>query len=257
MKLQNFVFAHEQRIILDMIANKKFDILSNVTYLMLGSNDSDLLIGLPNVVIEKDYSKEEWCLCDYNRNMIAFTGWQVVKYANLIDSDTDYVNLFEYDIKLSPNFEQVLIDEINTNGVQVIGYIPLPITTDDYIKTEKYSKEIVDGIRAEYGIDMHQAIESIIKSTPDPVVSVTSCHTFKASDFRGYMNFMQPLIKYVKDNRMSGHQTERSISFWYIIMGKEFSIIPEILHHYQLDTHQTQGIPQEKFDLSYQYVVKP
>ena len=104
---------------------------------------------------------------------------------------------------------------------------------------------------------MHQAIESIIKSTPDPVVSVTSCHTFKASDFSGYMNFMQPLIKYVKDNRMSGHQTERSISFWYIILGKEFSIIPEVLHHYQLDTHQTQGIPQEKFDLSYQYVVKP
>ena len=254
MKVQTFIFAHEQQIILDMEANKKFADIPNLMYVMVGGNDSDKLVGMSNVIIEKDYLEN---LIPYNKNMLSFTGWQLIfRHKELmIDKDTDYINLFEYDIKLSPNFMTELMNCTKETKPDIVGYIPLSVSSPVYSDEPKYCKEIIDSIKHNHKIDIRYIVD--LYKEFNAVVSVTSNHTMDVYTFCHFMKFMQPCIDDIKDNKYSGHQTERALSFFYLYFeALNVEVLPNSLFHYQLDTHQTQGIPIEKFTNNYAQVVK-
>ena len=252
MKIQTFIFAHDQQIIIDMEANGKFANIPNVTYVMVGANPHDKLEGMDNVIIEWEYPKN---LVDYNKNMLSFTGWQLLYEYDMIDRDTDYVNLFEYDIKLSDNFNTELEGCIAQTNPSIIGYITLPVNAPMYIEEPNYCKEIIESIQKNHQIDMRYVV-SLYKEF-NAVVSVTSNHTLQVSTFNDFMKFMQPCIDDIKENKYSGHQTERALSFYYLNFDSlSVEVLPNALFHYQLDTHQTQGIPIEKFTNNYAQVVK-
>jgi hypothetical protein len=252
MKIQTFIFAHDQQIILDMEANQKFANIPNVSYVMVGANPSDKLADMQNVIIEADYPEN---YIEYNKNMLSFTGWQLLWLYDMIDADTDYVNLFEYDIKLSDNFTSELEDCIKQTKPSIVGYITLPVNAPMYIEEPKYCKEIVESIQRNHKIDIGYVV-SLYKEF-DAVVSVTSNHTLSVGTFKNFMEFMQPCIEDIKDNKYSGHQTERALSFYYLTFDSlSVEVLPNALFHYQLDTHQTQGIPIEKFTNNYAQVVK-
>jgi hypothetical protein len=60
------------------------------------------------------------------------------------------------------------------------------------------------------------------------------------------------MIDDVKISNLSGHQAERSISLFYLLHKLEnVKVIPDILHHFQFDSHKTQGIGEEKFINNY------
>jgi hypothetical protein len=251
-KIQTFIFAHEQQIILDMEANNKFSDIPNLKYVMVGENAHDKLTDLGNIIIEAKFENN---LIKYNKNMLSFTGWQLLYAYDLIDKDTDYVNLFEYDIKLSNNFNSEITDCIKSTKPNIVGYITLPVKAPMYIEEPKYCNEIIESIKKHHSIDMRYIVS--LYQEFNAVVSVTSNHTLSLSTFKSFMKFMQPCIDDIKENKYSGHQTERALSYYYLNFDADtVEVLPNSLFHYQLDTHQTQGIPIEKFNNNYSQVIK-
>lgn len=81
--------------------------------------------------------------------------------------------------------------------------------------------------------------------------SMTSNHTFETNTFYEYMSWIDPLIEDFKNSKYAGHQAERSISLFYLINNIKFSIINDVLYHFQFDSHKTQGVEEEKFLKNY------
>ena len=81
---------------------------------------------------------------------------------------------------------------------------------------------------------------------------MTSNHSFSKKTFEEYMDWMEPMIDDIKLSNLSGHQVERSISVFYLLKNlKNVKIIPNILHHFQFDSHKTQGISDDKLINNY------
>jgi hypothetical protein len=70
------------------------------------------------------------------------------------------------------------------------------------------------------------------------------------------MEWMDKMIENIRTSGLSGHQTERSISVFYLLHNLNYHIIRNVLHHFQFDSHQTQGIPQENFINNYENLIK-
>jgi hypothetical protein len=55
------------------------------------------------------------------------------------------------------------------------------------------------------------------------------------------MEWFEPLIDKVKCDINCGHGQERCLTFFSLLKSKNVSFISDILKHYQLDSHKTQG----------------
>ena len=80
---------------------------------------------------------------------------------------------------------------------------------------------------------------------------MTSNHTLSKNVFIKYMEWMDKLIDDIKMSPLSGHQTERSISIFYLLHNISYTILNGCLEHFQFDSHKTQGISQQKFITQY------
>lgn len=243
-KIQTFIFIHDQEILLDFISHNKFSNLENLKYVFLGNGDNSKVSELPNVVISKNLQIN---IEEYPK-LTSFTGWYALWKNNLVNAE--YINLFEYDINLSENFNNEFNSVIN-EGVDVIGYVPLSVHNPDFIRTPSWSSDILSSINKIYGIDADSFISFLPKNQE---CSVTSNHTFNYSTFDAYMRWVEPMIDDIKHSHLSGHQIERSISLYYLINGKKNKILPNILRHFQFDSHRTQNICQSKFNQQYKYL---
>ena len=244
MKIQTFIFVHEQQIILDYIKYKKFDGIENLKYVFLGDRDTSLIKDYENVIICRDLpiNIEEY------PKLTSFSGWYALWKNNLYDGE--YLNLFEYDINLSDNFNDVLGNALESNP-NIIGYIPLPVNHPCFVREEKYCKKIMESISKVYNYNPYDVILPL-----NGVCSVTSNHTFKKDVFEKYMNWVEPLIDDFKITHMAGHEAERSISLFYLLNKvNNVKIIGDVLFHFQFDTHKTQGIPGSKFENEYEHLI--
>jgi hypothetical protein len=67
------------------------------------------------------------------------------------------------------------------------------------------------------------------------------------------MEWIEPMIDDIKKSNLSGHLMERSISVFYLLNKiKNVKILPNILEHFQFDSHKTQGISEQKIINNYQ-----
>ena len=235
-KIKTFIFVHDQQIILDFIEIKKFNQLKDVTFVFVGKRDSSKVKKLNNVIVCNDLP----CNIEQYPNLTSFTGWYAI-WKNNLYLDCDYLNLFEYDINIVKDFEKVQSDYLDTG---ILGYIPLSVHDPRYVKIEKFSKEIIESIKKNYGKDIINLINS---KSSDSICSVTSNHTFSKKIFEDYMEWVNPLVEDIKNLEMSGHQIERSISFFYLVKNLKFKVLPGILEHFRLDSHKTQSINKDKF----------
>jgi hypothetical protein len=244
MSIETFIFLHNQDILLDFLDIKKFENLGKVTYVFLGDGDTSKINNLQNIIICKNLpiNIEEY------PKLTSFTGWYSIWKNKLYDSD--YINLFEYDINLIGNFEETILKNID---VDIIGYIPLNVHHYNFIKHKPWSLDLLNSIDKNYQIK----IESTIQSLPsDKFCSVTSNHTIKKECFESYMEWVEPMIDDIKHSKLSGHQIERSISLFYLLKNKQYKILPNILEHFQFDSHETQEINKNKFKLNYKKLLE-
>lgn len=242
MKTQSFIFCHNQNIIIDFKNNNKFKNLKNVKYIFLGNRDTNLIENFGDVIICRNlkYNIEEY------PNLTSFSGWYAI-WKNKLYSP-GYLNLFEYDVNLLEDFTEMTEQAISKN-CNIIGYIPFSPFDFNYLKNENWSKQLLESILKNYKVDV---IEFVSNLDENYVCSMTSNHTFSSNIFEEYMLWMEPMVDDIKENYYSGHQMERSISLFYMINKIDnIHIIPDILYHFQFDSHKTQGIDQNKFVSNY------
>jgi hypothetical protein len=238
MKIQTFIFVHDQNIILDFKKNNKFKSLENLKYVFLGSRDTDKVKNMEDVIICREL---EHNIEDYP-NLTSFSGWYALWKNKLYEPG--YLNLFEYDINLSEDFFKKLKSNVLKN-VNVVGYIPFTPFEYNYLGHKPWSEELVTSIEKNYKINSIQYLNTLDRNT---VCSMTSNHTLKSEIFEDYINWVNPMIDDIKVSYYSGHQIERSISLYYLLNKIErVEIIVDVLHHFQFDSHKTQEIDQNKF----------
>lgn len=235
MKNQTFVFAHNQQIITDFISHKKFQNMDNLKFVFLGQGPVNEIEHLENVIITRnlEHNIEKW-----NRTLIAYTGWYALWKNNLVEAD--YVNLFEYDIIVKEDIQKVLDKLIDdTEKLDSVSYIPLNVHDYWFLGADLTAKVLIDSIQKNYGID---AREYIKKFNPQTFVGVTSNQTLKQETFNQFMTWMEPIIEDIKNDRMAGHYPERALPFFLLLNSLEGVIVNDVLSHFRLDSHQTQGI---------------
>ena len=235
---ETFIFVHDQNIVLDFKTHNKFLKIKNLKYVFLGNKPFNLIKDFDDVIICSELPNN---IENYPK-LTSFTGWYAIWKNNLYNSD--YINLFEYDINLMDSFYEKYND-LTLNGSNVIGYIPFSPHEYNFIGHSIWSKELLFSINKNYNIN----VKEYIKNLPtNYICSMTSNHTMNKKTFENYMEWIEPMIDDIKTSVYSGHQMERSISLFYILNNiGNISVVPNILYHFQFDSHETQGIDKTKF----------
>jgi len=65
------------------------------------------------------------------------------------------------------------------------------------------------------------------------------------------MEWVDILVNDIKKSIFSGHEIERSISVFYLLNQIPYKILNNTITHFQFDSHQTQGIGEQKFINNY------
>lgn len=230
MKVQTFIFAHKQEIILDYLNSDKFKYLPNVKYLLLGDSDCSLLSDKDNIIIARNLpiNREEYPL------FVSYTGWYSLWKNNLIDEDTDYINLFEYDISLSINFDEIFFNELRK--LPDIVFFTLYSMNSPMFMREEWIDKVVDYYSEFNKIDLKKFFENYDKEK-----SYWSCSTnlcFKKELFFEFMSDFENLFPRVGESDYPGHQFEQSISFYMLTKNKNIIYTKNILFHFQANSHK-------------------
>jgi len=226
--IQTFIFIHNQDILLDCINNNKFENLPKLTYAFLGGGDTSKLKNIPNVIICRDLIDN---IEEYPK-LTSYTGWYAIWKNKLYDSD--YINLFEYDIEIHPYINEMIESNFNLE-IKIIGYIPFSIHDDGFIKHEELSGDLKRSINKNYNINVDDFVKLF---HTDAFISITSNHTFEKRAFEQYMEWMVPIQEDIKNNSKAGHQVERSIMLFYLINNINNGVLLDALYHHQLNSHQ-------------------
>ena len=233
-ELKTFIFVHDQSLIKLFEENGKFKNLKDYTYVFLGSRPCDEVEHLSNVIIARNF---EGNLEDYPK-LTSFSGWYILWKHKLIDSE--YVNLFEYDINYVPDFVPH-ISKMLYDKQDMIGYIPFPAPHQMFIQHAPFSETLLNCIRKTYHVDIKKHLLQAINESKITYWSSTSNTTFRKSVFDQYMNWMSPMIDEIKVDPNAGHLHERSITIFATMRNKKLILTNGFLKHYQMDSHKTQG----------------
>ena len=239
--METFIFVHDENIIIDYINAEKFTSLTNVKYVFVGNKETEKIKNLENVIIcnELEYNLENY------PKMTSFTGWYALWKNNLIKSDR--INLFEYDVNLVDSIKSNI--EFNFDlGYKIIGYIPLSVFHHNFISQKQWISHLESSIQKYYNVNLVNLVSSLPQ---DKIITVTSNHSFTFDIFNEYMQWMEPMIDDLKISEFSGHEVERYISIFYLIKNINYVFLPELLYHFQFDSHETQGIGKAKFESQY------
>lgn len=231
---ETFIFIHDQDLILTFEEKNKFKNLYSYKYVFLGNRPIDKLTNLDNVIVARDYedNMEQYPL------FTSYTGWYVLWKNNLIK--TKYVNLLEYDIVLEPNFS-IHQSKILSEGVQMIGYVPFPMSHFHFVSNPEWNEHILPAINKVYKFDVASYVKRLLSQNPTAFWSSTSNTTFRKDVFDEYMKWFQPISRMIKETKTCGHAHERSITYFTFVKNKRMMLINTLLKHIQMDSHKTQG----------------
>lgn len=231
---ETFIFIHDQDLILSFEESKKFHNLYSYKYVFLGKRPVDKILGMENLIVARDYEDnlEEYPL------FTSYTGWYVLWKHNLIK--TKYVNLFEYDIVLDNNFS-IHQSRILSEGLQMIGYVPFPMSHFHFVQNPEWNEHILPIINRIYKFDVAQYVQRVVSQNPRALWSSTSNTTFRKDIFDEYMKWFRPIGNQIKETKTCGHAHERSITYFTFVKNKKMVLIDHLLKHIQMDSHKTQG----------------
>jgi len=231
---ETFIFIHDQDLILHFEENNKFQSLYTYRYVFLGNKDIDKISHMDNVIIARNYEDN---LEGYPL-FTSYTGWYLLWKHKLIK--TKYVNLFEYDIELDKNFS-VIQSKILFEGIQMMGYVPFPMNNYHFVNNPDWNEHILPLIYKIYKFDVRSYVQKLLRQNQNAFWSSTSNTTFRVDIFDEYMRWFQPIAQKIKDTKTCGHAHERSITYFSFVKNKKLALTNNLLKHYQMDSHKTQG----------------
>jgi hypothetical protein len=65
------------------------------------------------------------------------------------------------------------------------------------------------------------------------------------------MEWMEPLIEDMKNDRMSPHYPERTLPLYLLFKKIPYLVVSDVLFHFQMDSHKTQGKSNEYKEKNY------
>jgi len=232
--VSTFIFIHDQDLLIEFERIKKFIGFSNYKYVFVGNRPVDKLSEYSNVIISRNY---EGNLENYPQ-LTSFTGWYTLWKHNLIN--TEYVNLFEYDINYVPDFETNMY-KFYYEKSEMIGYIPYPSHHNMFIKHKPFIDGLYNAVKSIYRMDFKEIVNEAVEKKILTYWSATSNTTFRKDIFQKYMDWFVPLVNLIKDDKNAGHYHERSITLFSVLNRKKFSLTANFIKHFQMDSHKTQG----------------
>lgn len=233
-QVQTFIFCHDQDIILEYEKSKKFSELTDYKYVFLGNRDHEKLKNNNKVIIAKNLPYN----IEHHKELCSFTGWYALWKNNLINKK--FVNLFEYDIILCKEYEQI-ISKVIYESPQMIGYIPFPCNNFHFIDNTKWVDTLFKAITEVYKIDFEKTLRILMKKNQNLHWSSTSNSTMRYDFFEEYMKWFEPMIEIVAESKTAGGGHERSISFFYFLNNIPIVLTNGLIKHFQMDSHKHQG----------------
>ena len=143
--------------LLEFEKTKKFIGFNNYRYVFVGNRPIDKIEDMSNVIISRNY---EGNLEKYPQ-LTSFTGWYTLWKHNLIDSE--YVNLFEYDINYVSDFETNLY-KFYYEKSDMIGYIPFPANHNMFVRHKPFINGLFNAIKSIYRMDIGEIINEAVES---------------------------------------------------------------------------------------------
>lgn len=234
--ISNYIFIHDQEIVLDYINKNKFSNLEDFNWVFLGNRPVDKISNLKNLIVAKNLKYN----IEHIPKLTSFTGWFALYKNDLLKSD--YVNLLEYDINFGDEF-------INSNKKLIsqdfdfIGYFPMSISDVVYVEYRQYSGTLVESINKKTNIDI---LDLILNLKKDTSWSSSSNSTWRTDVLKNYIDWFMNFIDDIENDIYSGHMFERSISFYYFINNLKVFLINGLMMHAQLNSHGTSPLSLDR-----------
>ena len=228
-KISTYIFVHNQDIILKNDKTGKFNNLPDKKYVFLGKKEIDKIDSRDDVIVARNLKHN----IEQYPKFCSFTGWYALWKNNLIQSE--YVHLFEYDIKIKDKFYSEVEKAIIQNP-EFIGYVPLPVEFS-FINDGQYLCNIFNLIKKKYNTDAELLLKDICQNRKHLEWSSTSNSTFLTNTFNQYMEWFGGIMYEIGEDKMCGHAHERSISMFYMLFNKKIVITKYLITHYFLNSH--------------------
>lgn len=214
------IVVHNPKIISYFESIKKYEILKNYKYVLVGNHD-------------QDYSDDKIIQCDilpdnieHLNNYLAYTGWWAIVKNCLDDIDSKYIFFLEYDTNIvNPDSFDEMEDKIISGEFPILGIASLPTTVcfvnDEYFLSKKFN---------------YTQNNSTWMVTNNILFEKEFLKTFITSEELEYA------FSVLQNGVGVGHDLERFTTLYCIKNNIPYSVIsPCCFDHVAMDSHSTQG----------------
>lgn len=229
------VTIHDQDLLLLYEQEGKFAALgAEVTFLFVGQGAVDKVADLPNVVVARDLPDN----IEDHKYLVDFTAWYAC-VQNALPLNR-YVCLLQYDVILSDGFAQATTQAFDAAPEGVIGYSPFPLSNRNFIRDNMGAKPLFDACHKVYGIDAKSVFKTYIRAGLDQNWPATNNVAMSKEALADFVRWFAPLGREMGNIKPAGHAFERAIKLFCILTGRQNLYLPEVLSHFQLNSHETQ-----------------
>jgi hypothetical protein len=189
---------------------------------------------LRNVIVARDLSDN---IEDY-KYLVDFTAWYACIRNNL--PLNRFVCLLQYDVILSDDFFQATRVQFEKSPDSVIGYAPVPLKDRNFIRDNMGAKPLFAACAKVYGIAAKSVLKTYTGAGMDKFWPATNNVAMSKAALVDFVRWFTPLGLEMGNVKPAGHAFERAIKLFCILTGRRNAYLPEVLSHFQLNSHQTQ-----------------
>lgn len=233
--LDVIITVHDQQIIIDFEKFKKYRNLPKYRYAFVGNGEYDMIKNFSNVVVIREQKHN----IEHYKNLVDFTAWYAVARNKLTNSD--FIALLQYDTAISHDFYVKTLDLVTKYPDRIIGYQEWPILDENFIDNNVGYQPLADALAATYGVELRSLVDNYIARSEDRSWPSSNNLAMSTILLTKYVDWVLPMIDQLGPDTYSGHSVERSVKIYCIIAGIINMYAPELAHHYQLNSHGTQG----------------
>ena len=229
------ITIHDQEILIDFEASNKFNKNNHpVTYIFVGNGKTDKLNNIDNLIIARNLNNN---IEEYNY-LVDFTSWYACIKNNIILND--YVCLLQYDVNISKDFGyqsyKLLIESPNS----ILGYAPVKMKNRNFTYDNMGYKPLFESIKSVYGLNIKKIFKDNIKLADDKNWPSTNNVAMHRDTLKDFVRWFTPVAFHMGNKKPVGHAFERAIKLYSILSGRQNIYAPDLLKHFQLNSHKTQ-----------------
>jgi hypothetical protein len=246
--IETFIFIHDEDIVLDFIEKNRFSSFEGFKYVFLGNKPYEKIKHLNNLIVARELPDN----IEHIPKLTSFTGWYALYKNGYLN--TEFVNLFEYDINYVPEFPAIN-NEMTKKEFDFVGYFPMSISDIVYLKMSQYSSELVQSIKNKMGYNVVEVINELQKKNPNMMWSSSSNSTWRTEQLTKFIDWFSNFIDDIKNSDYCGHMHERSLSFYYFKENLKVFLVSNLMTHVQLNSHGTSPLPPERAEYLYKTLI--